>query len=152
MFKFGRMNTLNFVKYLGVTSSDAPNHIGHIKQCYDLLEDMMLNVHCVVGYVHEVKYNGKNYDFLLLSKLGEEVKVSLILLDEKYEWPLVFTDRLKTHQPLKDGISVLRIDYENFNHMAQIILDFLEESSYQPIVKVSDPLKYNTILYKPIEA
>ena len=146
MLKFGRINTLNFVNHLDIISSDAPNCIGHIKQCYDLLKNMFENIHCVVGFAHEVKYQSRNYDFVLLSKYGEEVKVSLILLDEKYEWPLVFTDRMKTHNPLKNGISVLRIDYKHFFYMEKIILNFLEESSYNPIVKVSDLEKYSTIM------
>ena len=144
MYKYGAANTLNFVKSLGITG-----HLNLQKE-NDILESLWLNVHQVIGYANDVIYQNKTYDFVLLSSFygashHADVKVSLILLDAEYEWPLVFTDKLKTHNPLKNGISVLRIDDEHFDK-EKLILEFIEESAYHPIVKVSDPLKYQCIL------
>ena len=141
MFKFGTLNTINYVKDLGITlANDQPEDGSpkHILECCALLESLWLNNHQVIGYAHEVIFKGKIYDFLLLSTSMDgawcrnDVKVSLILFDDKE--PLVFTDKLKSTTPLKNGISVLCIDYDHFKNMKKIILEF-----------IADHLKYQAI-------
>lgn len=146
MYKYGRINTLNYLKKFGITADNKPVYKApHIEQCCLLLEQMLMHVNPVVGYANEITYKGKSYDFVLLTKFDQDINIALILLDEKYEWPLVFKDKLKTTTPLKDNISVLRIDHDHFPNMEELIMTFMEESCYKPIVKVSDILKYQAI-------
>lgn len=138
MFKFGTLNTIDYVKDLGITLANDQPEDGSPKHILEaLLESLWLNNHQVIGYAHEVIFQGKIYDFLLLSTSMDgascraDVKVSLILFDDKE--PLVFSDKLKS-TPLKYSISVLRIDYDHFHKMKEIILEFITDNlKYQAI-------------------